>query len=476
MTDLMDAAARTRRFVEGRRAAFAEELAEWVRIPSVAGDPDRTDAMRWSAAHLAARMRAVGFPRVEVWPQGDTVAVYGEWMPHPGAPTVLVYSHHDVRTVHAEDWQETAPFEPAVRDGVMFGRGASDAKGQVAAHLLAIAAHVAVDGGPAVNVRFLIDGEEELGSPHLADLLEAHRDDVTADLVLYSDTLLADADRPALCTSVRGMIGATLTVHGPLVDVHSGTVSGAAPNPIHDLAAVIADLHDDEGRIVVPGIGDVASPDDRDRDEFDGLALEPEDWAERTETARVVGDGGHSLPERLWARPAIEVISITGGDTEGLPRSVIPATATADLSIRLVGDQDPQAVAEHLEAWMADRLRGIRYDLEFDHLTAEAPYRTPEHPALDALAAAMAVGFEVDPDEVGRMGNGGGGPATLLARTTGAPLVFFGTGLPSDRWHAPDEHVRMDVLERGALTLAEFWRRAPGALEGAPGASGPSAG
>jgi acetylornithine deacetylase/succinyl-diaminopimelate desuccinylase-like protein len=460
-----DATARRRDYVSDRRARLAEELADWVRIPSVAGDPEHADALRWSAEFLSARLRAVGFPRVETWPQGDSVAVYAEWMPQPGGPVVLVYSHHDVRAVRNERWEQTAPFEPVLRDACLFGRGASDAKGQVAAHVLGLAAHVEVDAGPAVNIRFLIDGEEELGSPHLADLLDEHAPDLTADLVLYSDTLLLDGDRPALCTSVRGMIGATLTVHGPQVDVHSGTVSGTAPNPIHDLATLVAALHDDDGGIAIPRVGDPAgSPDDAQRAAYARLGVEPEDWARRTETTRVVGEEGFSVPERLWARPAIEVISITGGDAHELPRAVIPATATAELSIRIVGDQDPQEVAGQVERWVADRLVGIRFELEFDHLTAEAPYRTPDHPAVDALAESMGVGWEVPVDEVGRMGNGGGGPAALLARTTEAPVVFFGTGLPSDRWHAPDERVRLDVLERGAVTLAEFWHRVGGTL------------
>jgi acetylornithine deacetylase/succinyl-diaminopimelate desuccinylase-like protein len=454
--------AEIRAFVSGRRDSFRSELAEWVRIPSIAGDPEHADALARSAAFLAGRCREAGFPRVEIWGQGDSAAVFAEWRPHPGGPTVLVYSHHDVRAVRGEHWQRTSPFEPVEVDGMLYGRGASDAKGQVATHLLALTAHVAVHGGPAVNVRFLIDGEEELGSPHLADVLAAHADDIGADLVLFSDTLLLDPDRPAVCTSVRGMIGATLTVHGPDVDVHSGTVSGTSPNPIHDLARLIAALHDEAGRLTVPGSDAPGTPDDRQRADYAALGIDPAAWVELTETRRDDGDPRWTVPERIWARPAIEVISITGGDTDGLPRAVIPATATAQLSIRLAGDQDPQEIAAHVERWVTQQLRGIRHDLEFDHLTAEAPYRTPDHPAVEVLARAIAAGFEVD--RVGRMGNGGGGPADLLARRTGAPVLFFGTGLPDDRWHAPDEHVRLDVLERSAVTLAEFWRRLPPSL------------
>ena len=453
-----------RRFAADQRTALIEHLTEWVRIPSIVGSPEHADALRWSAEHLAAECRAAGFPRTEVWEQGDSFAVFAECITAPDAPTVLVYSHHDVRPVHQERWRQTDPFEPVVRDGLLFGRGSSDAKGQVAAHLLGLRAHVAVHGAPGVNVRFLIDGEEELGSPHLGELFDAHADDLAADLVLYSDTMLLDPKRPAVCTALRGMVGATLTVHGPDTAVHSGTVSGTSPNPIHDLVDLLAALHDEEGRVAVPGIADPAvGPDDAQREAYAELGIEADDWVARTETARDAGEPGFSIPERLWARPAIEVMSMTGGDTDDMPRAVIPATATAEISIRIAAPQHPQAAAADFERWAASRLRGIRYDLEFSHLTAQAPYRTPDHPAVEALAAAMAIGFEAD--RVGRMGNGGSGPADFLTRRTGAPVVFFGTGLPTDHWHAPDERVDLEVLERGAVTLADFWRRMPEVLQ-----------
>lgn len=451
------------RFVAAHRGALVDELASWVRIASIAGDADHAEALRWSAQHLAARCRAVGFPRTEVWPQGESFAVFAEWLVRSDAPTVLVYSHHDVRAVRDERWEQTSPFEPVMRDGKLYGRGASDAKGQVCAHLLGLAAHVAAKGRPSVNVRVLVEGEEELGSPHLADLMDKFSADLAADLVIFSDTMLLDADQPAVCTSVRGMLGATVTVHGPAVDVHSGTVSGSSPNPIHDLAKLVAALHDDRGRIAVPGMeDDVREPHADRRAEYADLGLVPADWVERTEITRAIGVPGLSLPERLWARPAIEVISISGGDADGLPRAVIPATANAELSIRLADGQDVGRAAAQLERWVAAQLRHVRYELTFSRLTAQPPYRTPEHPAVEVLAEAMARGFRVD--KVGRMGNGGGGPADLLARAAGAPVLFFGTGLPSDRWHAPDEHVRLDVLERGAATMAEFWELLPAAF------------
>ncbi len=454
------------RAVRERRREFIDRLAEWVRIPSIAGDPDRADALPRSANFAAGLCRAVGFPRVEVWPQGDTFAVFAEWRADAAAPTVLVYSHHDVRAVIGEAWRETDPFVPVERDGRLFGRGASDAKGQVIAHLWALRALLDRGGGaPPVTIKLLIDGEEELGSPHLAALIDERLNDLACELIVYSDTLLLDPDRPAITTSVRGMIGAELTVFGPERDVHSGAASGPAPNPILDLAGLLSRLHDDDRRVTLPGFYDnVSTPTTEDREHYAALGIDDDWWLAESATSRVTGEAGYTVPELLWARPGIEIISVQGGDTEGLPRAVIPASATASLSIRLVDGQHPEDVGEQLERWVESQARGIRTELSISWKTPEVPYRTPDHPAVEALDEAMRVGFGVE--SVGRMGNAGGGPAELLARTLDAPLVFFGTGLVSDRWHGSDERVRLDVLEQGATTLAAFWPRLAGALAG----------
>jgi acetylornithine deacetylase/succinyl-diaminopimelate desuccinylase-like protein len=454
-----------RRLVRRHRREFIDHLAEWVRIPSIAGDPEHADALPRSANHLAGLCRTTGFPRVEVWQQGDTSSVFAEWRADASAPTVLVYSHHDVRAVIGEPWRETDPFTPVERDGCLFGRGASDAKGQVIAHLWGLRALLTDGSAPPVTLKLFIDGEEELGSLSLAGLLEERAADLACDLIVYSDTTLLDPGRPAVTTSVRGMIGAELTVFGPEYDVHSGAVSGPSPNPVVDLAALVGRLHDADGRVTLPGFYDaVTTPTPEQREEYAALGVDDDWWLEESGTARVAGERGYSVPELLWARPALEVISIKGGDLEGLPRAVIPASATASISIRLVDGQTPEAVAGQLERWVEAKARGIRTELSIQRKSAEAPYRTPDHPAVEALDKAMRVGFGVD--TVGRMGNAGGGPAELLARTLAAPLVFFGTGLVRDRWHASDERARLDVLERGATTLAAFWPRLAATLAG----------
>ena len=453
---------------QGRRplgeavAADAERmlglLGDWVRIPSVAGDPElRADVAR-SAEWLAARCRDAGFPVAEVVPTGDSFAVIAEWCHAPGAPTVLVYSHHDVRAVREANWTVTAPFAPLRAGGRLYGRGASDAKGQVIAHLWGLRAHLAATGraAPAVNLKLLIEGEEEMGSPHLAELLEARRARLAADVVVFSDTLQWSRDQPALCTSVRGMIGAQIEVRGPERDTHSGAVSGAAPNPILELCALLASLHDDEGRIALPGFADAVAEPAGGRAEYAGLDFDGGDWLERSGTRRVAGESGATVFERLWARPAIEVISIAGGDADGLPRAVIPATARAELSIRTVPPQRCDDVAAGLREFVAERFPDpARVSLEISEHTSQEPYRTPDHPAVGALARAMAAGHGVA--AVPRMGNAGGGPAELLARVLDAPVLFYGTGLVEDRWHADDESADPRMLEAGAATIAALW-------------------
>jgi acetylornithine deacetylase/succinyl-diaminopimelate desuccinylase-like protein len=442
---------------------LSAQLAEWVRIPSVAGS-DRDPALLHSASWLAGALRDVGFPRVEVWHAGDSPAVFAEWIGDPEAPTVLVYSHHDVRAVKDQNWAETDPFTPVIRGGRMYGRGASDAKGQILAHLWGLRAHLADRSSPAVNLKFLVEGEEELGSPSLAGLIEERAAELAADLVVFSDTLLWREDHPALCTSVRGMISASIEVHGPLKDIHSGAASGPTPNPALELARLMGSLVDDAGRITFPGFyDDVLQPREERRQELAALPFDEEDWLTRSHSRSVVGETGYTVLERLWLRPAVEVTSILAGDPVGPSRAAIPAVASGDISIRTVPGQRGDRIAEQIRRWVGERLPDtVEVQVTVSEETAQQPYETPPGPALDALDRAMCRGFRVP--AVGRMGNAGGGPSELLARTLQAPLVFFGTGFIEDDWHDSDESVRLSTLLNGAATMAFLWEELPAAL------------
>ena len=457
-----DQAADLRAFVRSHEAELVRQLTEWVRVPGILGMPGHTQDLLRSANWLAAGFRAAGFPAVAVLPTGESHAVFAEWCEAPGAPTVLVYSHHDVRAAKPEEWDQTAPFEPVERDGRLYGRGSSDAKGQMMAHLWGLRGHLeqrraAGETVPAVNLKFLVEGEEEGGSPHLAALLTEQRSRFEADVVVFSDTLLWRADHPALCVSLRGMVSAHLEIYGPERDVHSGAVSGVAPNPAFELGRVLALLHDADGRIAIPGFYDDVEPVPADfRKAVADLPFSEGDWLERSETGSITGEQGYTPLERLWLRPAVEVTSLIAGDPLGVSRAAVPAAASADLSLRIVAGQRVEKVAGRLREWVRETVgNGFRHSLSIDVETAQEPYRTPEHPALSALERAMAAGFRCA--GVGRMGNAGGGPAELLGRVLDAPVLFFGTGLVEDHWHDSDESASLEVLLNGAVTLGCLW-------------------
>ncbi|WP_432514221.1 M20/M25/M40 family metallo-hydrolase [Kineococcus sp. SYSU DK001] len=456
MTDELD---RVRDHARTHRDELLEHLVGWVRIRSVSANPENSPDMTRSAHWLSGVLRETGFPEVEVWRTEGAPAVFARWHAAPGAPTVLVYSHHDVRPAKDDHWEQTPPFEPALRDGKLWGRGASDAKGQVLAHVWAVRAHLAATGrdAPAVNLTVLVEGEEEASSTHLAELLETHRDDLAADLIVLSDTMIWAKDVPALCTGVRGSVSATLEVLGPFRDVHSGAVSGPAPNPVVELARLLGGLHDEDGRLTLPGFyDDVVEPDEGIRAALAALPYDGADWLERSSTRSVGGEAGWTVPERLYLRPAAEVTALLAGDPVGPSQGAIPAVATADLSIRTVPGQTVAAVADQLRRWVADRIDDrVAYRLEVKEESGQEPYATPpDLPALDVLHEAAEEGFG---RPVGRMRNAGGSPAALIASTLDLPLLFFGTGLPEDNWHDSDESVDVDVLLAGVVTLARFW-------------------
>jgi acetylornithine deacetylase/succinyl-diaminopimelate desuccinylase-like protein len=446
-------------FLRKNGDAILAQLSEWVRIPSIAAQPEHAIDVARSAHWLSGSLRELGVS-TELIDTGDTVAVFG----HLGAaiaeaPTVLIYSHHDVRHAKPEEWVETSPFEPVLRDGRLYGRGASDAKGQMMAHLWGLRAHQLSreSGAPAVNLKFLIEGEEEMGSPHLADLLAEQGDRFACDVIVFSDTLQWKAGQPALVTSMRGMVSATLSISGPKRDVHSGAVSGVSPNPIHVLVDVLSHLHEEDGRIALPGFyDDVEEITEERAEELRDVAFDHDTWLEKTETRSIRGEEGYSGVERLWARPSLEVLSVLAGDPEGIARAVIPSQATAELNIRTVPRQRVSTVADQIRAYFSEVMPdGVEYSVQVAEESGQEPYVTPDGEELKALerAATRSHGSQVS----GRMGNAGGGPAELLGRMLTAPVLFVGTGLPEDHWHSSDESIDVDMLLRSAATIAHLW-------------------
>ncbi|WP_327680521.1 dipeptidase [Streptomyces sp. NBC_00467] len=457
MSDTPDSVVRT--YIQQHRAAFLDDLAEWLRIPSVSAQPDRAADVRRSADWLAAKLRETGFPVAEVWPTAGAPAVFAEWTAgDPDAPTVLVYGHHDVQPAAREDGWHSDPFEPVTVDGRLYARGAADDKGQVFFHTLGVRAHLAATGrtAPAVNLKLLIEGEEESGSPHFRELVEAGADRLAADVVIVSDTGMWSETTPTVCTGMRGLADCEIELYGPDQDIHSGSFGGAVPNPATVAARLVAALHDADERVTVPGFYDDITPlTDAERELFAELPFDETVWLKSAKSHGTLGEAGYSTLERIWARPTAEVNGIGGGYQGPGGKTIIPASAQLKLTFRLVAGQDPDKIEVAVSQWLASRVpAGIRYDVTFGASTR--PCLTPlDHPALQSVVRAMSRAF--DGQKILFTREGGSGPAADLQDVLEAPVLFLGISVPSDGWHAPDEKVEIDLLLKGVETTAHLW-------------------
>ncbi len=447
-------------YVRRHQDAFLADLIEWLRIPSIGTHPEHTADVRRSAEWLVDRLRAVGFPTVEVWETAGHPAVFAEWPSDEAtAPTVVVYGHHDVQPVDPLELWETAPFEPLRRGDELVARGAIDDKGQVLFHLLGLQAHLAASGrtAPAVHLKVLVEGEEESGSPHFPALLHEHRNRLRCDAVVVSDTGVFNRDTPSICTGMRGLTDGQINLYGPAGDLHSGSFGGAVPNPLHALAALLAGLHDDAGRVTVPGFYDSVVPlSDRERELFARLPFDEQEWMSGpAQSSGLTGEAGFSTLERIWARPTAEVNGMWGGYTGPGQKTIIPSSAHAKVSFRLVAGQQPEQVQVALTAYVQGAVpAGIRAEVEFDG-PGVRPCLTPlDAPALQAVVRAMQRAFGT---EVLFTREGGSGPEADLAEILDAPVLFLGVGLPDDRIHAPNERVVVAMLLTGARAAAYLW-------------------
>jgi acetylornithine deacetylase/succinyl-diaminopimelate desuccinylase-like protein len=448
-----------RRWCQSHADEFLADLLDWLRVPSVSADPDRVDDVRRSAQWLAAAFTRTGFPTVEVWETAGLPAVYAEWPAEdPAAPAVVVYGHHDVQPVDPEALWQTPPFAPELQGDELFGRGAADDKGQVAFHLLGVRALLETSGrsAPPVTLRFLVEGEEESGSPHFRALLEAQRQRLACDVVVVSDTGMWGRETPTICTGMRGMIDCQIDLHGPDVDLHSGSFGGAVPNPLDVLACLLAGLHDEDRHVTLPGFYDDVRPlSASERELFARLPYDEGEWLATAASRAAYGERGFSTLERVWARPTCEVHGVWGGYTGPGHKTIVPTDAHAKLSFRLVADQDPLAVKKLLDNYVDAAIpAGIEASVHWFG-DGVRPCLTPlDDPALQATTRAMARAFD---REVLYTREGGSGPEADLADVLDAPVVFLGVGLPTDRIHAPNERVVFPLLLTGAEAAAYLW-------------------
>jgi len=453
--------ARLTPYAEAERDRIVETLLDWLRIPSISAHPDRAADVRRSADLVATLMEEAGLSGVTLLETPGAPAVYGEWLgAGPDAPTVVVYGHHDVQPVDPLELWDSPPFEPEVRDGQCFARGAIDDKGQVLYELEAVRGLLEREGAIPVNLKFLVEGEEEVGSPHFEALLEAERARLACDLVVVSDTGMLAPDVPSTTVSMRGLVAFDVAVRTARGDLHSGLFGGAVPNAALVVAGLASALHDAEGRVALPGFYDAVRP--LSETEQASLAAVPFDeglWMEQAGVAALAGEAGRTTLERVGSRPTAEVVGITGGyGGEGI-KTIVPATADLKVAFRLVPDQEPSEVAAAFEAWVSDHLpAGVTATVTGEG--AVAPALTPvDHPAVEALCRVLHRVWGRPPLFTRE---GGSGPEEALGRVLGAPVLFLGVGLPDDRIHAPNERMVMDQFWRGLVAAGELWHELAG--------------
>jgi acetylornithine deacetylase/succinyl-diaminopimelate desuccinylase-like protein len=450
-----------RGYVESNAREFIDDLKRWLAIPSISADPERHGDVRRSAEWLAGHLRAAGFPHAEVWettPDG-LPAVFAEWpAADPAAPVVLIYGHHDVQPVEPLDEWDSPPFEPAERDGLLLARGASDDKGQVLFHSLGVRAWLAAHAAaaPPVTIKLIVEGEEESGSEHFAELLRRERERLACDVIVVSDTSMWAADVPSMCTGMRGLASVEVTLTGPSRDLHSGSFGGGVPNPLHAMASLLAGLHDEQGRVTLPRFYDRVLPlSDQERELLARLPFEEKQWlTEAGESGAAYGEQGFSTLERIWARPTAEVNGMWGGHTGPGGKTIIGKAAHAKISFRLVADQDPADVGEAFREYVRARTP-VGLEAAVTIQPAVRPCHSPiTSPAVQAGRRAMQRAFG---REVLFTKEGGSGPEADLAEILDAPLVFVAVGLDSDRIHAPNESIEKSLLLRGAEASAYLW-------------------
>jgi acetylornithine deacetylase/succinyl-diaminopimelate desuccinylase-like protein len=443
-------------FAEARENTSLQELFEYLRIPSISTLSDHDDHTRRAAQWTADQLRQIGMSRVEIYATPRHPIVYAEHLAAPGAPTVLIYGHYDVQPVDPlEEWEQP-PFEPYIKDDHIVTRGAADDKGQTFINFKAIEALLAVtDGKLPLNVKFLIEGEEEVGSASLPPFMQANREMLAADTVVISDTTMHSLEQPAISTSFRGMMYVDVTVRGPAFDLHSGQHGGVVHNPVQALCEIVAALHHPDGSVAVDGFYDKVRPiDDAERAELAQLYSEEEFRAE-TGAPQPWGEAQYNLRERIVARPTLELNGINGGFTGEGRKTVLPAKATAKISCRLVPDQDPyeieQLVRRQIEALTPPTVR-----VEIETLSYGHPIRVPtDSPAMQAAVRAYEKGFGARPIF---MRKGGSLPAVaLFSEMLGVPVILAGYGLPTDRVHGPNERFHLECYRRGLRTAITLY-------------------
>lgn len=443
-------------FVTKEESRFLEELLEFLRIPSVSTLPEHETDVARAARFVADGLKTVGMENVEIIPTDGHPLVYGDWMHAEGKPTVLCYGHYDVQPPDPLELWHTPPFEPTIRDGNIYARGSADDKGQMYMHIKAIEALRAVHGTLPVNVKFLVEGEEEVGGKSISAFVPKNTERLKADVALVSDTELFADGVPTLCIGLRGLMYMEVEARGPARDLHSGMYGGTAPNAVYGLIELLGKAKDAQGHIRIPGIyNDVTPPAAAEVESWNRLPFSEDEFLEKeVGAAQLTGEPEQSVLARVWARPTFEVHGIAGGFTGAGAKTVIPAKAVAKVSIRLVPHQDPKEVLSKFKRWVADNTpAGIQTEVRVLS-TGPAVSVDPDHPAIAVAAKAFS---EMLGQPTVFVRSGGSIPIVgEFAKYLGIPTVLMGFGLPDDGLHSPNEKYRITNYYTGIMTIAHF--------------------
>ena len=448
------------KYIEANRSRYLAELKEFIAIPSISTSPEHRKDIKRCAEWISARLKEIGMQRVRIHPTKGHPIVYAEWLGAPGAPTILLYGHYDVQPVDPIELWTSPPFQATVRGENIYARGTADDKGQVLIHFKSIEAFMKKEGRLPVNLKMIIEGEEEIGSEHLAGFVKANKRLLKADLVVISDTSMFARGVPSLCYGLRGLSYMQIELTGPNRDLHSGSFGGSVHNPIQALSEIIAKLHDEKGRVTIPGFYDkVRKLTAKERSSFRKLPWNDRTYARDLGVGELYGEKGFTTLERLWARPTLECNGIWGGFTGDGAKTVLPAKAFAKISMRLVPDQKADAVAKLFEKYITKIApKSVKVEVKYLH-GGEAAITPIESPGVRAAVKALEKGFGKKPLY---QREGGSIPIVVqFKEILGLETVLLGFGLPDENAHAPDEFINMGNFFGGIRTTAHFYNELP---------------
>ncbi len=440
-------------FINVNRDRHIEELKALLAIPSISALPEHAADVKRCAEWCADEMRRIGLQHVRLISTPGNPVVYGDWLGAPGAKTILFYGHYDVQPVDPLELWTSPPFEATVRDGELYARGSADDKGQVFMHFKAVEAHLTQNGRLPVNIKFILEGEEEVGSANLDDFVRQHKSDLAADVVVISDSPMFARGIPSICYGLRGLTYFQIDLRGSRTDLHSGSFGGAVANPAFVLAQMIAQMKDRGGHIKVPGFyDDVVALTETERQAWASLPFNEKQYRKDFGIPKLQGETDYTTLERTWARPTLEVNGLLAGFTGEGAKTVLPAVAMAKISMRLVPNQQPDRIAQLFEEYVR-KIAPKTVELKITRMHGGKPWMTSyDNPYVQAAARAIEKGFGQKPVLTRE---GGSIPVvSTFHEELGLPSVLFGVGLPDENAHAPNEKLDVGNFHGGVIASA----------------------